>query len=294
MPLSSMTGFARATVEVDGAKFSWEVKSVNARGLEVRLRLPAGFDYLETDIRALAREHLLRGSCFFTLQREAGLERQQLVLNEEALALVVAAARRLAAEEGIAMPTADGLLAIPGVLHEGGGTEGGEAASHRDAVLIEGLRTALAALVESRQEEGARLRAMIEDRLAVIARLVEEAAAISATAPDVLKARIREQVALLVTEGGLDPDRLHQEAVLAATRADVREEVDRLRSHIEGAHRLIASDTAVGRKLDFLTQEFNREANTLCSKAFDRRLTMIGVEMKAIIDQLREQVQNLA
>jgi len=294
MPLSSMTGFARTTVEVDGAKFSWELKSVNARGLEVRLRLPPGFDHLEADIRALVRERLSRGSCFFALQREAGFERQQLVLNEEALSVVVAAARRLAAEEGIAMPAADGLLAIPGVLRDGGGTEDEDAVSHRDGILIEGLGAGLAALVESRQEEGARLRAIIEERLAIIARLVEEAAAISAAAPDVLKARIREQVALLVADGGLDPDRLHQEAVLAATRADVREELDRLRSHIEGAHLLIASDAAVGRRLDFLTQEFNREANTLCSKAFDRRLTTIGVEMKAIIDQLREQVQNLA
>ncbi len=294
MPLSSMTGFARTTVEVDGAKFSWELKSVNARGLEIRLRLPAGFDHLEADIRALAREQLSRGSCFFALQREAGSERQQLALNEEALALVVAAARRLSAEEGIAMPTADGLLAIPGVLSEGGGTDDEEAASHRDAILIEGLATGLIALVQSRQEEGARLRAMIEERLATIERLVEEAAAISTAAPDVLKARIRDQVALLVADGGLDPDRLHQEAVLAATRADVREELDRLRSHIEGAYLLIASDAAVGRRLDFLTQEFNREANTLCSKAFDRRLTTVGVEMKAIIDQLREQVQNLA
>ena len=294
MPLSSMTGFARTTVEVDGAKFSWELKSVNARGLEVRLRLPAGFDHLEADIRGLARERLSRGSCFFALQREAGFESQQLVLNEEALALVVAAARRLASEEGIAMPTADGLLAIPGVLRDGGGTEDAQTVSHRDTALIEGLGTGLAALVESRQEEGARLRAIIEERLATIARLVEEAAAISGAAADVLKARIRDQVALLVADGGLDPDRLHQEAVLAATRADVREELDRLRSHIEGARLLVASDNAVGRRLDFLTQEFNREANTICSKAFDRRLTTIGVEMKAVIDQLREQVQNLA
>ena len=294
MPLSSMTGFARTTVEVDGAKFSWELKSVNARGLEVRLRLPAGLDHLEADIRELARERLSRGSCFFALQREAGFERQQLVLNEETLALVVAAARRLASEGGIAMPTADGLLSIPGVLRDGGGPEDAESASHRDAVLIEGLGTGLTALVESRQEEGARLRAIIEERLATIARLVEEAAVISAAAADVLKARIRDQVALLVSDGGLDPDRLHQEAVLAATRADVREELDRLRSHIEGARLLVASDNAVGRRLDFLTQEFNREANTICSKAFDRRLTTIGVEMKAVIDQLREQVQNLA
>ena len=295
MALSSMTGFARTTIEVDGTKFAWELKSVNARGLEVRVRLPSGLDHLEADIRSLARDRLTRGSCFFSLQKEAGTDRQRLVLNEEALALVIAAARRLAAVEGIAMPTADGLLAIPGVLGSGDRTEEGDAASKRDAAVIEALGAGLIALIAARQEEGARLRTVIEDQLAAIVRLVAEAVAVAAEAPEILKARIREQVALLVRDdGGLDPDRLHQEAVIAATRADVREELDRLRSHIEGARALIASDAAIGRRLDFLTQEFNREANTLCSKAFDRRLTAIGVELKAVIDQLREQVQNLA
>jgi len=293
MPLSSMTGFARTAVVIDGARFSWELKSVNARGLEVRLRLPAGFDHLEADIRTLARERLSRGCCFFALQKDAGFERPQLVLNEEALALVVRTARRLAAEEGIAMPTADGLLAIPGVLRDGNGPQAEETALRRDAILLEGLGTGLAALVGSRQEEGARLRAVIEDRLAIVARLVEEAAQISAAAPEVLKARIRDQVALLLADGALDPDRLHQEAVLSATRSDVSEELDRLRSHIAAARSLLDSNEAVGRRFDFLSQEFNREANTLCSKAFDRRLTTVGLELKTVIDQFREQVQNL-
>ncbi|HWT30638.1 MAG TPA: YicC/YloC family endoribonuclease [Propylenella sp.] len=293
MPLSSMTGFARTTFEAEGAKFAWELKSVNARGLEIRLRLPAGLDHLEADIRVRVREHLARGSCFLALQKEGDSDRQRLMLNEEALALVVAAARRLAEADGIAMPTADGLLSIPGVLQDRGEALGGDAAERRDTGVLHALGEGLEALKQARQQEGQRLRAVLEDQLTKIGKLVDMAGDIAAEAPDVLKARIQDQVAQLTTERGLDPDRLYQEAVLLATRSDVREELDRLRSHVTAARELLASHAAVGRRLEFLAQEFNREANTLCSKAFDRRLTAIGVELKAVIDQFREQVQNL-
>jgi uncharacterized protein (TIGR00255 family) len=207
---------------------------------------------------------------------------------------VIAAARRLAAVDGIATPTADGLLAIPGVLQDRGEVVEPDAAERRDAAILESFAVAIATLREARQEEGARLGTVLSGQLAAIERLVEAAALLAAEAPETLKARIRDQVALLTAEkSSLDPDRLHQEALLAATRADVREEVDRLKSHVAGARDLIRSGDAVGRRLDFLTQEFNREANTLCSKAFDRRLTAIGMDLKAVIDQLREQVQNL-
>ncbi len=295
MALSSMTGFARTSFEVDGAKFSWELKSVNARGLEIRLRLPSGLDHLEADIRARIRDAIARGSCFFTLAREAEGEHSSLVLNEEALALVVAAARRLAAVEGIAMPTADGLLAIPGVLRDGSAALDSAAAERRDAAVLAELGAAIDTLKRTRLEEGARLATVLGDQIERIERMVEEAESLSAEAPEALRARIRDQVALLTADASsLNPDRLHQEAVLAATRADVREELDRLQSHITGARGLIGSGDAVGRRLEFLAQEFNREANTLCSKAFDRRLTAIGMELKAVIDQFREQVQNLA
>ena len=292
MALSSMTGFARTAFEASGARFSWELKSVNARGLEIRLRLPPGLDHLEPDIRNRIRDNVARGSCFFVLQKEAEAESPRLALNEEALAIVIATARRLASVEGIGMPSADGLLAIPGVLHGRSEKPEGEAAENRDAAIVEALGPAITALKAARAEEGLRLRAILENQLAEIERLVEAAGAIAADAPDLLKARIRDQVALL-SEQGLDPDRLHQEAVLAATRADVREELDRLHSHIAGARQLIETGKAAGRRLEFLAQEFNREANTLCSKAFDRRLSSIGMELKAVIDQLREQVQNL-
>ena len=290
-----MTGFARTAFEAEGGKLTWELKSVNARGLEVRLRMPSGLDHLEGDVRAAARAKIERGNCFFALQKDADRPDAQLRLNEDALALVVAAARRLAAEEGIAMPSADGILSIPGVLQEGGAAPAGEAAQRRDAAILDGLNAAIDALVAARDEEGARLAGVLDGQLAAIAELVDTAEGVSAEAPEVLKARIGDQVALISeAASGLSPERLHQEALLAATKADVREELDRLRAHIASVRGLVQKGGAVGRRLDFLAQELNREANTLCAKAFDRRLTAIGVELKAAIDQFREQVQNLA
>ena len=193
------------------------------------------------------------------------------------------------------MPTADGLLAIPGVLQDGSATLDSEAAKRRDAAIMAGLGKAIEALLRTRQEEGARLQILIGNQIERIANMVEDAEGVSSGAPEALKNRIREQVALLTADpSSLNADRLHQEAVIAATRADVREELDRLRSHIAAARDLLKSRDGAGRRLDFLSQEFNREANTLCSKAFDRRLTSIGLELKAVIDQFREQVQNLA
>ena len=295
MTLASMTGFARTAFEAEGAKYSWELRSVNARGLEVRLRLAPGLDHLEAEVRAQLRERIARGSCFLTLAREAELAQRAVVLNEAALALVIAAARRLAEVEGIGAPTADGLLAIPGVLEDGDVALKGEAAERRDAAVLSALAGTIDLLLAARIEEGKRLSVSLGDQLQSIETLVGDAKRIAAEAPEALKARIRDQVALLTADGiGLNPDRLHQEALIAATRADVREEIDRLTSHVESARGLVASGGAVGRRLDFLAQEFNREANTLCAKAFDNRLTTIGLELKAVIDQLREQVQNLA
>lgn len=294
MPLHSMTGFGRAACQAGGVPYSWELKSVNARGLEIRLRLPPGFDQLEGEVRQRARQWLSRGSCFFTLTREDADERPLLRLNENALALVVALAKRLAAEDGIAAATADGILTVPGVLEPAQQALGEEETAGRDEALLAGLDTALAALSEARAEEGGRLGLLLSSLLDAMQSLVDAGAALAEEAPEVLRGRIAEQVrALVAADSGLDPDRLHQEAVLAASRADVREEVDRLRSHIAGARERLAEGGAVGRRLDFLSQEFNREANTLCSKAFDTRLTAVGMELKAVIEQFREQVQNL-
>ena len=292
MTLASMTGFARTDAELDDVRFVWEIKSVNSRGLEMRLRLPPGLDRLDPEIRRLTREYLSRGSCQLSLQLDRVGSASSLVINETVLAAVTDAARHLASETGIDPPSADGLLAIRGVLEE----RGLDALDDSDAVdrtVLDALAICLAALVAARAEEGSRLAAILTDQLDNIERLTEVAADLAAKAPDALLVRLTEQVARLTGEASFDPQRLHQEVALLATKADIREEIDRLFSHIAAARKLLTDDGGIGRRLDFLAQEFSREANTLCSKSFDKELTAIGLELKAVIDQLREQVQNL-
>lgn len=294
MPPSSMTGFARAAFVAAGAKYTWELKSVNGRGLEVRLRLPNGLDHLETDIRRQARDALSRGNCYFALQEDRAGAANGIRIDEGALEVMAAAAARLVAAHAVAPPTADGLLALPGVLNGGGAALDEAAAAERDATILGALETGLTRLRDARREEGTRLADALSEQIDAIERLVAAAAALAEAAPDLLRARIKEQVSLLLAEApALDPDRLHQEAVVAAARADIREELDRLGSHVAGARNRLADEGPIGRRLEFLAQEFNREANTLCSKAFDVRLTEIGMELKAVIDQFREQVQNI-
>jgi len=292
MALKSMTGFARTDAELGDVRFVWEVKSVNSRGLEMRLRLPPGLDRLDPEIRRLTREHLSRGSCQLSLNLDRIGSASNLVINEAALAAVTDTARHLASETGIDPPSADGLLAIRGVLEERG-LDALDDADAVDRTVLDALARCLAALVAARAEEGSRLAAILTGQLDTIEKLTEAAADLAAKAPDALLTRLAEQVARLTGEASLDPQRLHQEVALLATKADIREEIDRLISHIAAARKLLTDDGVIGRRLDFLAQEFNREANTLCSKSFDKELTAIGLELKAVIDQLREQVQNL-
>ena len=294
MPPTSMTGFARASFVAAGTRYNWELKSVNGRGLDIRLRLPNGLDHLENDIRQRTRQCLSRGNCQFALQEDRAGAESRVRIDEAVLALVTREAARLAATNAVAPPSADGLLALPGVLSDGGTALDEDAASARDLAILEALQSAIARLLDARREEGARLAQVLAEQIDAIERLVAEAASLAEAAPATLRARIGEQVSLLLAEApALDPDRLHQEAVLAATRADIREELDRLTSHIAGARKRLDDDGPVGRRLEFLAQELNREANTICSKAFDIRLTEVGMEMKAVIDQFREQVQNI-
>ena len=292
MAMKSMTGFARADAELGDVRFVWEIKSVNSRGLEMRLRLPPGLDRLDPEIHRLTRDHLSRGSCQLSLQLDRVGSASNLVINEAALAAVTDAARHLATETGIDAPSADGLLAIRGVLEERG-LDALDDADAVDRTVLDALAACLAALVAARADEGGRLAAILTDQLDSIEKLTEAATDVAAKAPGALLTRLAEQVARLTGEASLDPQRLHQEAVLLATKADIREEIERLTSHISAARKLLTDDGVIGRRLDFLAQEFNREANTLCSKSYDKELTAIGVELKAVIDQLREQVQNL-
>jgi uncharacterized protein (TIGR00255 family) len=294
MSIKSMTGFSRAEATAGGLTWHWELRSVNARGLDVRLRLPPGAESLEPKVREAAGRHLVRGSVTITLSADNREGAQEIRLNERALLQVMKAAERIRELTDAAPPRADGLIAVRGVLDVVEAAETPEGAAARIETLLESLEEALGALVQSRSAEGARLATVLDAQICEIERLVGVVESSPVRTPAAIEARLKEQVArLLDGANGLDPARLHQEAVLIATRADVEEELKRLRSHIGAARELLAEPGAVGRKLDFLAQEFNREANTLCSKANDVEITRAGLALKTVIDQMREQVQNI-
>jgi uncharacterized protein (TIGR00255 family) len=292
--VSSMTGFARADGHDGAVSWIWEIKSVNSKSLDLRFRLPPGFDALEVPLRAGLQRRLKRGSVSVTLSLTRAATGGGLRVNREALAQVVALAQELVSEAQAAPPRADGLLALRGVLESGEESDDAAAREGRQAALLAGWETALSALVAMRLGEGARLVPALETRLAEIARLVAAAEDHAAVQPEALKARLREMVAaLLEASPALPPERLAHEAALIVAKADIREELDRLSAHIVAAQELLAEGDAIGRRFDFLCQEFNREANTLCSKSAEVSLTRIGLGLKASIEQLREQVQNV-
>jgi len=296
MALISMTGFAREEGGWDGATWAWEVKTVNGRGLDVRCRLPAGYDALEPRARALAGKYIKRGSCQLILQvrTEAGVS--DVRINERALDQVLAAIETVSGRIEAAPPAPEQILALRGVLETVEPDSAADSAESeaRAAAMLGDLEAALVSLADARGGEGAQLEAAISGQLDEIERLGEEARGCPDRAPEAIKARLGEQIARLKeAAGGFDDDRLHQEAVLIATKADIQEELDRLFAHVVAGRALLEADEAVGRKLDFLTQELNREANTICSKANSAALTRIGLDLKAVVDQMREQVQNI-
>lgn len=294
MTVKSMTGFSRADGNHAGVSWHWELRSVNGRGLDIRLRLPPGYEHLEAIVREAIGRRLVRGSVTATLnaQRDAGAT--VLRLNETALGQVLAAADHIRQLTGCERPRPEGLLALKGVLEVVEASDDEAVIAARTEAILASLSSAIDGLASSRAAEGQRLGTVLADQLDEIDRLV----AIVETAPgrsvEAIKARIAELVGRLIeSASALDPQRLAQEAVLAATRADVEEELKRLRAHVGAARELLADPGAVGRKFDFLAQEFNREANTLCSKASDPEVTRAGLSLKTVIDQMREQVQNI-
>ena len=294
MTLKSMTGFARADGVHGDTSWHWEARSVNGRTLDLRLRLPSGFERLEIKARGLAQEKIARGNCTISLWMKRETRRLEIRLNETALRQAKAVAERARDLSGLKHARLDTLLGMRGVVETIEGEESEEAQAALDHALIVSLAGALDALVRARMGEGERLQAVIERQLAAIARLIESAAGASARQPEAIAIRLGEQIARL-TDGSstLDPERLHQEALLLAAKADIQEELDRLRAHVAAATELIASSQPAGRKFEFLAQEFNREANTICSKAADIEIARTGLELKTVIDQLREQVQNI-
>ncbi|MBC6416862.1 MAG: YicC family protein [Rhodospirillales bacterium] len=295
-----MTAFARKEGSLGALFWTWEAKSVNGKGLDLRCHLPPGCKALEPKIRQAAQATLQRGNLQITLTFDRRETEAVTIVNQAALERCLAAALELVGR-GAAPPTADGLLSLRGVLElaePAGSLDGGPVGSldreAQDAALLADLRQVFDDLIAARRSEGRQLEALLLDRLDALAEAVARAEASAAAQPEALKARLKRQLEeLLEAAPALPEERLAQEAALLAVKADLREEIGRLGAHIATARSLIAEGKAVGRRLDFLCQELNREANTLCSKAQDIALTEIGLAMKSIVDQLREQVQNV-
>jgi len=294
MALSSMTGFARSHGVSGAYAWAWEIKSVNGKGLDLRLRLPPGWDAIEAGVRARAAEALARGSVQAGLTVERSGAAPVVRINTAVLDAVLASVRRLSRQIESSPPSLESLLALKGVMEVSESEVSEDERRNAEAAAIKGFAEAITALGEMRRHEGAALGHVLTARLNEISTLAQRADRSPGRQPEAIRARLAELIASLLEQSErFDPDRLHQEAILIATKADVREELDRLAAHVAQAQRLIAEGGAIGRRLDFLAQELNREANTLCAKANDLDLTNIGLELKAAVEQFREQVQNV-
>lgn len=294
MALQSMTGFARVDGGDGSCSWYWEVRTVNGKGLDIRPRLPNGFDSLEPLVREACGKHLKRGNCAINLfmQREGG--GVGVRLNEAMLTDLLKAADRATELTGMDRPSLDNLLNMRGVLEFSEGQDSDEVMDGRKTAMLADLEKALSDVAEARTGEGSRMLGVLSDLIGQTEVLVGELTA--APGRDLKTVREKFQAKLdrmLGDNQNMDPQRLHQEVVVLATRADIEEELSRLTSHVTAARELLAKSGPVGRQLDFLSQEFNREANTVCSKANDEQVTQLGLKLKTVIDQFREQVQNI-
>ena len=294
MALSSMTGFARCNGTSGAYAWAWELRSVNGKNLDLRLRLPPGWDAVEPALRSKAAEALARGTIYGMLSARREGVAPVVRVNEPVLAAVLATMREVAHRVEAAPASLDGILGLKGVIEVMDQEESEEDRRAAERAVIAGFGEALVELAAMRGREGEALAAVLEARLDEIGKLAERAEAAPGRRAEAIQLRLAEQVAMLLgASDRFDADRLHQEAILIATKADVREELDRLVAHVEQSRDLLVRGGAVGRRLDFLAQELQREANTLCAKANDVELTNIGLELKSVVEQFREQVQNL-
>ncbi len=293
MTLASMTGFARSEGAHGSIRWTWELRSVNGKGLDTRLRLGNGFDALEPSIRKAVGAVLSRGNVSITLsvQREAGDAVPRV--NDATLDAVIKALEIVRERAGVGAATAEGILGFRGVFEIQESELSEEEVAEQHKALLASFDTALAGLVAMRRSEGAAVAAVISGHIDRIENLTDQAENCPARTVEAIRARLADQVRALVAHENFDETRLYQEAALLATKADIREELDRLKAHVGAARELMAGGGPIGRRFDFLAQEFNREANTLCSKSNDTSLTAIGLDLKTTIDQLREQIQNL-
>ncbi len=294
MTLSSMTGFARTAGSWENYHWTWEIKSVNGRGLDVRCRMPQGMEAVEQTARKSLKQIIARGSVNINLQLTRDMDSTAFKVNQEMLDSLVEVATATAMKNHLPQPGLDALMGVRDVIQYVETEEDEATLKARDAVLLTSFQEALTAFKSARDDEGAAMQDVLTALLDEIEQQVRQADSLAQELPALIKKRYMDKVsALLDDTTAIDPDRIAQEVVLLATKADIKEEIDRLYAHIEAARSHIKANGQIGRKLDFLTQEFNREANTLCSKASDIRLTDVGLSLKTTIDQFREQVQNI-
>ncbi|GLK72796.1 YicC family protein [Ancylobacter dichloromethanicus] len=294
MTLASMTGFARTQGTSGAWSWAWELKSVNGKGLDVRLRLPGGWEGLENGLRQTAARVLSRGNVNANLSLTRTDPEVSVRVNEDVLRSIATSVRRVADELGAPPVQLESLLGLKGVMEISEAQDSEAARAALEAEIIAGFERALVELAAMRAQEGAALGIVLGERLDGIAALTAAAEANPSRRPEAIRAKLADQIRVLMDTGAsFDLDRLHQEALMIASKVDVREELDRLVAHVAAARAMLKEGGAMGRRLDFLAQEFNRETNTLCSKANDVSLTAIGLELKGMVEQFREQVQNI-
>lgn len=294
MTLKSMTGFARRGGETTTFRWNMEIKSVNNKGLEVRVKLPSFLDGFDIEVKKLAGQVLTRGSVFINIQIDQSGDSEDFVVNEERLKTLIAFAAKYGHQNGVKAARIDGLMNIKGVVEASSAEPDEKEIGELKKTLKRELEILLSDIVTARAEEGARMHAFLNAQLNEMKSLVSQATALVGDRSQAMQDRFLQQLKKLEnTDKPIAEDRLAQEIALLIVKADIQEELDRLDSHFGEADALLNDDKPVGRRLDFLCQEFNREANTLCSKANDTRLTKIGVDLKVLIDQFREQVQNI-
>lgn len=288
--MESMTGFSSFSTEKD-ISWTWTLRSVNGKGLEIRCRLPAGYDLLEPEVREVLRKTFTRGNISVSLDFKSEQQRRPPQINRELLDELCHMATTLQEKFPQIRPASfDGLLNIRGVIEQ---PEGSENTEETKALFTSSLAAAVQTLKQARLAEGAKITEALNEHISRIEELVTQAKSLAALQPEKIRQNLKANLDLLKETNDLSEERFMQEVTACMLRADVREELDRLAAHVRTARELFAESGSVGRKLDFLCQEFNREANTLCSKSADIELTRTGMALKTVIDQLREQIQNI-
>lgn len=294
MTLQSMTGFARTQGQFEDISWIWELRSVNGKGLDLRLRIPNGYEALEIKSRNLLSNYFARGNIQISLSVTQSSAASIRIINQDAVSALLEAARELQEKVGGELPSAAELMSMRGVVELTEKQLGDDEKEKLHSAILKTLEEAALALVDMRKSEGSAISKVVSGQVAKIAQLHAQIEANDARSPAAIKQQLQMQVDKLIENNAeFDEQRLYQEVAILAAKADLQEELDRLVVHVKAAQDLLRSDGPVGRRLDFLAQEFNRECNTICSKSNSAEVTSIGLDMKLIIDQFREQLQNM-